>query len=814
MGLMPRRALRIAVAGIAVQALVLALMQAPTHARAAVAGNPVTIPVIGGSLTNVTAQPLSLTPAFNPSVFDYALRCEAGVNSLQLTLTSSSVITVAGQLATTVTVPVNLGESQAAVVTAPDPGNPLTIDSYWIRCLPHDFPPLSVSNPASAPAGLYYTGTLGGVNGTSPYAMVLDEHGTPVWYQKVPSAAINVEPLAGDVIAWAPNLGPGFGTNPTGAWNLFHLDDQSTSSLPAPTQPTDPHELLPMSNGHFMMLSTPIIPAPSSLAFMGTSYVNVTHIVDCLVEEVDAGGNLVWSWDASEHIALNETVVSDSTSPAVAPVTVNGVQAADVYHCNSIDLDPSAADPSNADLLLSSRHTSALYRIARSGTILWKLTGMGNTSVGADNEPVLTPTDGFSGQHDARFRANGDVTIFDDDTWLHGPARGVEYSIDTQHDTATDVWNYTPAGGATAGATGSFRRSADGTDNVVGWGFRPGSGFTEVDGSGNVLLSVSFPNGENTYRVLKFAKTSSMLALLRGTAGLPVAGPVTQWQSLGGVLTSHPAAAAWSGNRLDVFVRGADNALYHRWWDGMAWSGWERLGGVLTAAPAVAAWAPNRLDVFARGTDDALYHLWWDGVQWSGWERLGGVLTSAPAVAAWGSNRLDTFAQGTDNAVWHLWWDGTSWNGWESLGGTSAGDPGASSWGAGRLDLFIRQPDGTMGHRWFDSGAWGGWEWFAATLSAGPSATSSAPGQLDVTGTTPSQVPQRLLYDGAWQYWQPLGGATLDSPSITSLDSQTEAVFIQGTDNALYETSLSPAPPATAAPAAAGALTSAAPWCC
>ncbi|WP_206664690.1 hypothetical protein [Dankookia rubra] len=82
------------------------------------------------------------------------------------------------------------------------------------------------------------------------------------------------------------------------------------------------------------------------------------------------------------------------------------------------------------------------------------------------------------------------------------------------------------------------------------------------------------------------------------------------WESLGGVLTSDPDAEAWSANRLDIFVRGTDAGLYHKWWDGQSWSGWEPQGGVLTSDPEVVSWAPNRLDVFARGTDGALYHQW------------------------------------------------------------------------------------------------------------------------------------------------------------------------------------------------------------
>ena len=42
------------------------------------------------------------------------------------------------------------------------------------------------------------------------------------------------------------------------------------------------------------------------------------------------------------------------------------------------------------------------------------------------------------------------------------------------------------------------------------------------------------------------------------------------------------------------------------------WSGWEDLGGVLTSAPAAASWQPNRLDVFAKGQNNALWHIYWD----------------------------------------------------------------------------------------------------------------------------------------------------------------------------------------------------------
>ena len=43
------------------------------------------------------------------------------------------------------------------------------------------------------------------------------------------------------------------------------------------------------------------------------------------------------------------------------------------------------------------------------------------------------------------------------------------------------------------------------------------------------------------------------------------------------------------------------------------WSNWEDLGGIITSAPAVSSWQRNRLDVFARGQNQSLWHLYWDG---------------------------------------------------------------------------------------------------------------------------------------------------------------------------------------------------------
>ena len=173
------------------------------------------------------------------------------------------------------------------------------------------------------------------------------------------------------------------------------------------------------------------------------------------------------------------------------------------------------------------------------------------------------------------------------------------------------------------------------------------------------------------------------------------------WESLGGYCISAPAASSWAANRIDTFVLGGDNALWHKWWDGSAWRGWESLGGYCVGNPAAVSWGPNRIDAFAIGGNNAMWHRWWDGSAWRGWESLGGYCKHGVAVSSWAANRLDCFVIGSDNAMWHKWWDRSAWRGWESLGGYCVSAPGAVSWGPNRIDSFVIGTDRAMWHKWW-----------------------------------------------------------------------------------------------------------------
>jgi hypothetical protein len=255
------------------------------------------------------------------------------------------------------------------------------------------------------------------------------------------------------------------------------------------------------------------------------------------------------------------------------------------------------------------------------------------------------------------------------------------------------------------------------------------------------------------------------------------------WESLGGGLTSDPAVASWGSGRLDLFVRGTDRALWHKWFDGR-WSGWESLGGILTSSPGAASWSSGRVDVFVRGTDNALWHKWFDG-RWFDWESLGGGLTSGPAAASWSSGRVDVFVRGTDNALWHKWFDGGRWSGWESLGGILTSDPAVASWAPGRLDVFVRGTDNALWHKWFD-GRWSSWESLGGILTSSPGAAAWGSGRLDVVVRGTDNACWHLWFAGGWSQWESLGGQFSSGLDIASWAPNRLDLVGRGLDNACW----------------------------
>ena len=409
-----------------------------------------------------------MTPAFSSDVHDYAVRCVAGANVFQVSFTDSS------------------GTHAESVTLVPDEA--LVVDGYWVRCLPPDFPKITVAAHGAGPTPGWF------LTNSDTYAIVLDERATPVWYARG-SMVVDADSQSQNVISLCPNASGGFGTDPATRFDLHTLGG-GARSVQAVTTPTDAHELRVLGNGDAVLLTFPVVLVDGG-----------TRIGDCEIQRIDSQGKLVWSWDALAHVDVGKESVTQQVTK------VNGIDVLDVFHCNSIDLD------SSGNLLLSMRHTSAVYFIdGATGAIQWKLGGTSYVGDGGAHISVVNDSEGtFSLQHDARLSASG-VTMFDDHGGSAGVARGVEYAINLGNKTATPIFQYLGTGQSLF--QGSFRRQADG-HSVIGWGHvaKDPRTFTEIDAQGSDVLDVTL-TATIAYRAVKVPPGQLDVALLRATTAL------------------------------------------------------------------------------------------------------------------------------------------------------------------------------------------------------------------------------------------------------------------------------------------------------
>jgi hypothetical protein len=179
----------------------------------------------------------------------------------------------------------------------------------------------------------------------------------------------------------------------------------------------------------------------------------------------------------------------------------------------------------------------------------------------------------------------------------------------------------------------------------------------------------------------------------------------SSFQSLGGVVDSNtsPVLERNSDGRLELFVVGTDNALWHRSQispGSNTWTGWQSLGGALrdNTDPAAVRNADGRLQIFVVGIPNGLYYRSQTSPgsnTWTGYQSLGGEVdpNSNPAAIRNSDGRLEVFVLGTNNALWHMAQSSagsTVWSSWLSLAGPEAG------WRDNQNPAVIMNPDGRL----------------------------------------------------------------------------------------------------------------------
>jgi hypothetical protein len=484
-----------------------------------------------GLMRSLSVGPHEIFPSFRPEIHDYVAYCpnETG-NSFSVTARGmpNTRVELVDQLSGSPrlsTTAVRAADQALTLRVMPKAG---AAEEYWIRCLPPDFPRVSVSRPGDPEPGYYLLN-----NGTTDarFGIIVDTNGVPVWYRRgLPGREPRgLQRLDNGTLAWFQAASFPFGIAKDHRFERFTLGGIPVATYGVkPPNATNHHELLQVGPDRFLVTSMPLQEAPEridcTIANTGES-TTATHVAGARIEEVDSEGEVYWWWEANVlGDAAPTNITLDETTVRLCFVTRTGERYLSALH-------PNALSVRGNQILMSARHADAVYAIDRnSKKIVWKLGGTrrGDESLTVDG----TQSDLPARQHDIEVLPNGHITLFDNRTpftfadgpSVSGPARFVEYQLDLTSGRATVVRQQARPNGDTSGALGSARVQPGG-GVVINWGSVPGPQFTEFDADGNVLLEVSFSNQLDpavprfSYRTIKEPLESFDLAELRATAG-------------------------------------------------------------------------------------------------------------------------------------------------------------------------------------------------------------------------------------------------------------------------------------------------------
>jgi hypothetical protein len=278
------------------------------------------------------------------------------------------------------------------------------------------------------------------------------------------------------------------------------------------------------------------------------------------------------------------------------------------------------------------------------------------------------------------------------------------------------------------------------------------------------------------------------------------------WENLGGTITSSPGVASRARDSLDCFTRSENGDLDWKTLDGSDVFD-SNLGhpksGKFNGAPAAISWRSERLDMFVRGAEDALWHRRFSLLlipPFNDWQKLDIQIADAPAVASWAPNRLDVFTRSSNGEIIHTFSDGGShFTVGRNLGHPKdlpfEGAPAAISRRPRTIDVFARGGDHTIWRIIFDGDDWGAWKRVAEDVGEGPAVASWAPQRVDLFGRNSRGEVVHKHSDDAIHFLDrnnlghPPTGPLKGSPAAVSFKPNRIDVFVRGSDDALWRRS-------------------------
>ena len=311
--------------------------------------------------------------------------------------------------------------------------------------------------------------------GSQPrYMAIIDSLINPSWF-------INSGPLGLDFKVNQNKLS--YFNNYNKSWIILNEYMNETDTLECVNgYLADFHDIQLLENGGYLLQTYDSIYVDMSQIDPGGN--TNALIIILIIQEFDSNKNLIFEWNAWEHLNIADYHNLNLTSNRIVWMHGNSIH---------IDLD--------SNILVSNRRSSEVIKIDRNnGEVIWYFGGP-NNEFSITNDPY----NGFSRQHDVRRIENGNILLFDNGNDHDPPiSRAIEYEIDESEKTANLVWDFSHPEGYLGHAMGSVQRLPN-NNTLINWGslLDQGAVITEVDYDNNIVLEIQYPNPIHCYKVRK-----------------------------------------------------------------------------------------------------------------------------------------------------------------------------------------------------------------------------------------------------------------------------------------------------------------------
>ncbi len=356
-------------------------------------------------------------------------------------------------------------------------------DSFMDNNLPDDYPPMTVFNYGEHDDEYFFLNTVCR-NASLPwekYITIIDSYGTPVYYNKSEFNRHNFSMLTNGFLCYANT------TMPNSEREKYFLMDSTFTIVDSVNTGNgyilDSHDMLLLSNGHYLVMSYDPQPVDMSQVVPGGDPNAI--VTGLVIQEVDNNENVFFQWRSWDHFEI-----TDATSDI-------NMQAStiDYVHGNAFEIDV------DGHILVSSRNLDEITKIDyNTGDVIWRF------GLNCENNmfQILNDPHGFSHQHDIRLLSNGHYSVYNNGN-LNIPqvSNALEYSINQNTMVASLEWSWQHPTQNYASSTGSFRTLENG-NRVIGWGGTWPLAVTVLDDDDEILQQIFMPDFVISYRALKY----------------------------------------------------------------------------------------------------------------------------------------------------------------------------------------------------------------------------------------------------------------------------------------------------------------------